>query len=78
MVISGIPGRNSSEKLMIHIKALHRELALPKWIELRRPPVKRIVMRQNVVQTLAAWCLGRGCNHQHTIDVSAHPGDGPV
>jgi hypothetical protein len=35
-------------------------------------------MRANGVRTLAAWCLGRGCNHQHTIDVSAHPDDGPV
>jgi hypothetical protein len=39
---------------------------------------KTLWLCANGVRTLAAWCLGRGCNHQHTIDVTAHPGDGPV
>jgi hypothetical protein len=28
-------------------------------------------MRANGVRTLAAWCLGRGCNHFRIFDVSA-------
>jgi hypothetical protein len=35
-------------------------------------------MRANGVQTLAAWCLGRGCNHHRVLDVSAYPDDQPV
>jgi hypothetical protein len=27
-------------------------------------------MRANGVRTLAAWCLGRGCNHCRVFDVS--------
>jgi len=27
-------------------------------------------MRENGVQTLAMWCLGRGCNHHSVFDVS--------
>ena len=27
------------------------------------------------VRTLAGWCLGRGCNHQRVVDVSAYPDD---
>src|SRR5450756_2952166 len=30
-------------------------------------------MRANGVRTLAAWCLGRGCNHFRVVDVSAYP-----
>ena len=32
-------------------------------------------MRANGVQRLAAWCLGRGCNHHTIIDVSAYADD---
>jgi hypothetical protein len=43
------------------------------------PPAKRqimtlglpINMRANGVRTLAAWCLGRGCNRFRVLDVSA-------
>jgi hypothetical protein len=28
-------------------------------------------MRANGVRTLAAWCLGRGCDHFRIVDVSA-------
>jgi len=28
-------------------------------------------MRANGVRTLAAWCLGRGCNHLPALDVDA-------
>jgi hypothetical protein len=35
-------------------------------------------MRTNGVQTLAAWCLGFGCNHFGILDVSAYPDDLPV
>jgi hypothetical protein len=28
-----------------------------------RPPMTFGNMRNNGVRTLAAWCLGRGCNH---------------
>jgi hypothetical protein len=27
-------------------------------------------MHANGVRTLAAWCLGRGCNHYRVLDVS--------
>jgi hypothetical protein len=29
-------------------------------------------IRANGVQTLAAWCLGRGCNHFRVLDVSRY------
>jgi hypothetical protein len=35
-------------------------------------------MRANGVRTLAAWCLGRGCNHFRVLDVSAYADDVPV
>jgi hypothetical protein len=35
-------------------------------------------MRANGVRTLAAWCLGRGCNHFRVLDVSSYPDDVPV
>ena len=35
-------------------------------------------MRTNAVRTLAAWCLGRGCNHHRVLDVSDYPDDMPV
>jgi len=35
-------------------------------------------MRENGVRTLAAWCLGRGCNHFRVLDVSGYPDDLPV
>ena len=30
------------------------------------------------MQTLAAWCLGRGCDHFQVLDVSAYSDDLPV
>jgi hypothetical protein len=30
-------------------------------------------MRANGVRTLAAWCLGRGCNRHRVLDVSGYP-----
>jgi hypothetical protein len=27
-------------------------------------------MRANGVRTLAAWCLGRGCNHYRVLDLA--------
>jgi hypothetical protein len=35
-------------------------------------------MRANGIHTLAAWCGGRGCNHQAVIDVSRYSDDVPV
>ena len=35
-------------------------------------------MRANGVRTLAAWCLGRGCNHFRVFDVSGYADDVPV
>ena len=35
-------------------------------------------MRANGVRTLAAWCLGRGCNHFRVLDVSGYAGDVPL
>jgi hypothetical protein len=35
-------------------------------------------MRANGVRTLAAWCLGRGCDHFRIVDVSAYADDLPV
>jgi hypothetical protein len=35
-------------------------------------------MRANGVRTLAAWCLGRGCNHYRVLDVSGYLDDLPV
>jgi hypothetical protein len=35
-------------------------------------------MRANGVRTLAAWCLGRGCNHFRVLDVSGFGDDLPV
>ena len=35
-------------------------------------------MRANGVQRLAAWCLGRGCNHRSILDVSGYADDVPV
>jgi len=35
-------------------------------------------MRANGVRTLAAWCLGRGCDHFRVLDVSGYPDDVPV
>ena len=32
-------------------------------------------MRANGVRTLAAWCLGRGCNHYRVLYVSGYPDD---
>jgi hypothetical protein len=32
-------------------------------------------MRANGVHTLAAWWLGRGCNHHFILDVSSYPDD---
>jgi hypothetical protein len=29
-------------------------------------------------RTLAAWCLGRGCNYFRVLDVSNYPDDVPV
>jgi hypothetical protein len=34
-------------------------------------------MRANGVRTLAAWCLGRGCNHFRVLDVSGYADDVP-
>ena len=33
------------------------------------PPMTLGNMRENGVHTLAAWCLGRGCNHFRVLDV---------
>jgi hypothetical protein len=30
-------------------------------------------MRENGVRMLAAWYLGRGCNHNSDLDVSNYP-----
>jgi hypothetical protein len=30
-------------------------------------------MRANGVRTLAAWCLGRGCNHSSILTVDGYP-----
>jgi hypothetical protein len=35
-------------------------------------------MRANGVRTLAAWCLGRGCNYFRVLDVTAYADDVPV
>jgi hypothetical protein len=35
-------------------------------------------MRANDVRTLAAWCLGRGCNHFRVLNVSGYPDHMPV
>src|ERR1035437_590752 len=35
-------------------------------------------MRVNGARTLAAWCLGRGCDHHRVLDVSAYADDLPV
>jgi hypothetical protein len=35
-------------------------------------------MRANGVHTLAAWCLGRGCDHFRVLDVSGYSNDVPV
>lgn len=35
-------------------------------------------MRTNGVRTLTAWCLGHGCNHRSTLDVSKYADDVPV
>src|SRR5674476_627936 len=35
-------------------------------------------MRANGVQTLAAWCLGRGCNHHRVFDASSYRDGGVV
>src|ERR1019366_5939813 len=35
-------------------------------------------MRVNGGRSLAAWCLGRGCNHFRVLDVSGYPDDVPV
>jgi hypothetical protein len=35
-------------------------------------------MRANGVRTLAAWCLGRSCNHHRILDVSSYSDDVPV
>jgi hypothetical protein len=35
-------------------------------------------MCANGVRTLAAWCLGRACNHFRVVDVSNYPDDVPV
>src|SRR5674476_752598 len=35
-------------------------------------------MRANGVRTLAAWYLGRGCDHFRVLDVSGYPDDVPV
>jgi hypothetical protein len=35
-------------------------------------------MRANGVRTLAAWCLGRGCDDYRVFDVSGYPDDLPV
>jgi hypothetical protein len=32
-------------------------------------------MRANGVRTLAAWCLGRGCDHYFILNVSNYLGD---
>jgi hypothetical protein len=32
-------------------------------------------IRANGVRTLAAWCLGRNCNHYRVLDVSGYPDD---
>jgi hypothetical protein len=37
-----------------------------------------VYMRANGVRTLAAWCLGRGCNHFRALDVSNYPDDEAV
>ena len=50
------------------------------------PPAKRqnmtfglpINMRANCVRKLAAWCLGRGCDHFRILDVSAYAYEMPV
>jgi hypothetical protein len=34
--------------------------------------------RANGVRTLAAWCLGRGCNHFRVLDVCGYPNDVPA
>jgi hypothetical protein len=35
-------------------------------------------MRANRVRTLAAWRLGRGCNHEASLDVVGFGDDVPV
>jgi hypothetical protein len=50
-----------------------------KWItqvEINRAAL--LCMRENGVRTLAVWCLGRGCNHSHILDVSAYADNVPV
>jgi hypothetical protein len=37
-----------------------------------RPPMTLGNMRPNGMRTLAAWCLGRGCNHFWVFDVSGY------
>ena len=34
------------------------------------PPITLGNMRANGVRTLAAWCLGRGCNHYRVLDLA--------
>ena len=38
-------------------------------------PMTLFNMRASGVRTLAVWCLGRGCNHESVLDVSAYPDD---
>jgi hypothetical protein len=35
-------------------------------------------MRANGVRMLAAWCLGRGCDHHRVLDVSGYSDELPV
>jgi hypothetical protein len=39
------------------------------------PPITLGNMHENGVHNLAAWCLGRGCNHYRVINVSAYADD---
>jgi hypothetical protein len=32
-------------------------------------------IRAKGIRTLAAWCLGRGCNHHRVLDVDTYPDD---
>ena len=48
--------------------------------KMKYPPAPMTLgnMRANGVRTLAAWCLGRGCNHFRVLDVRAYTDDVPV
>jgi len=44
-------------------------------MQIVRSPMTLGNMRENGVLTLAAWCLGRGCDHYRVLDVSGYAND---